>query len=86
MNFDFSNKVVLVTGWFGGIGLATAKMFKECGANVAISDINPDTPKVAKELGMLGLVVDVSIEEQVKSMVEIVVKEYGTLDIAYNNV
>ena len=86
MNFDFTDKVVLITGGYGGIGLATAKMFKECGAKVAISDINPDTPKLAESLGILGLVVDVSNEEQVKSMVETVVEHFGKLDFAYNNV
>ena len=86
MNFDFTDKVVLITGGYGGIGLATAKMFKECGAKVAISDINPETPKLAESLGMLGLVVDVSNEEQVKTMVEKVVEHFGKLDFAYNNV
>ena len=86
MNFDYTDKVVLITGGYGGIGLATAKMFKECGAKVAISDINPETTKLAESLGMLGLVVDVSNEEQVKSMVESVVEHFGKLDFAYNNV
>lgn len=86
MKFDFTDKVVLITGGYGGIGLATAKMFKECGAKVAIADINPDTPKVAQELEMLGLVVNVSNEEQVKNMVKTVVEHFGKLDYAYNNV
>ena len=61
-------------------------MFKECGAKVTIADVNPETTKLAESLGMLGLVVDVSNEEQVKSMVEKVVEHYGKLDFAYNNV
>lgn len=35
--FDFSGKVVLVTGASSGIGRATAEFFGECGASVAIS-------------------------------------------------
>ncbi|HEX8268218.1 MAG TPA: SDR family oxidoreductase [Pyrinomonadaceae bacterium] len=35
--FDFSGKVVLVTGASSGIGRATAEFFGECGAKVAVS-------------------------------------------------
>ncbi len=35
--FDFTNKVVLVTGASSGIGRATAEFFGECGARVAVS-------------------------------------------------
>ena len=39
--YDFTGKVALVTGSGGGIGLATAKAFAECGADVALLDFNP---------------------------------------------
>ena len=35
--FDFTDKVVLVTGASSGIGRATAEFFGECGARVAVS-------------------------------------------------
>ena len=40
-NRDFSEKVVLITGSSGGIGLATAKYFARCGAKVVINGRNP---------------------------------------------
>ena len=36
-NYDFTGKVLVLTGASGGIGRATAKYFFDCGANVAIT-------------------------------------------------
>ena len=46
--YDFTGKVALVTGSGGGIGLATAKAFAECGADVALLDFNPALLETAK--------------------------------------
>ena len=36
-NFNFENKVVLITGGTSGIGLATAKIFSELRAKVIVT-------------------------------------------------
>src|SRR6185369_1182404 len=41
--FDFTGKVVLVTGASSGIGRATAELFGRCGASVAITYLNNKT-------------------------------------------
>ena len=92
MDIRFDKKVALVTGAAGGIGLAVAKMFAESGAKVAMADIDEKRVKeVADELGNQGLEVmplalDVSDEQAVADAVSVVVKRFGKLDIAYNNV
>ena len=74
--FDFTGKVALVTGSGGGIGLATAKAFAECGADVALLDFNPALLETAKpEVEQYGHKVitiqcDVSKADQVDAAVK----------------
>lgn len=81
--YDMKNKVALVTGGSRGIGLATAKELKACGAKVIIlhkdSSVKPDTV-FAKEI-----IADISNEEQVKSAVDSIMSEFGGIDILVNN-
>jgi len=87
----FENKVVLVTGGTSGIGRATAIAFAKEGAKVVVSGRRKaegaETVTLVEKAGGRGLFVqaDVSDEAQVKSLVDTVVKEFGRLDIAFNN-
>ncbi|MBR4317869.1 MAG: SDR family NAD(P)-dependent oxidoreductase [Kiritimatiellae bacterium] len=89
--FDFTGKVALVTGSGGGIGLATAKAFAECGADVALLDFNPALLETAKpEVEQYGHKVitiqcDVSKADQVDAAVKQTVEAFGRLDILVNN-
>ena len=90
--FDFTGKVVLVTGASSGIGRATAEFFAECGANVAITYLNNEkgaNEVVAKitESGSKGLAIqaDFSTNDAIKAMVERVESELGAVDILVNN-
>jgi len=87
----FDEKVALVTGAGGGMGLASAKAFAEAGASVVLVDINGEAVKEEaeklKDQGFQALAIecDVSEEEQVKAMVEETVETFGSLDAAFNN-
>lgn len=91
ITFDFRGKVALVTGAASGMGLATAKAFAAAGASVVLADVRKGLLEAeSEELSKVGyrimpLVCDVSDDEQVASMVERTVAEFGRLDAAFNN-
>ena len=91
MNLSFENKVALVTGAASGLGLATAKVFAEAGASVALADWNENAVRsAAEELTAgghkaLAIPCDVADDAQVEAMVQQTVSAFGRLDAAYNN-
>lgn len=83
---DLKTAKVLVTGGSSGIGYATAQLLRDRGAAVAICGRKADAlDEAAAELGALGIVADVSREEDVTRMVERVVSELGGYNVLVNN-
>ena len=89
--YDFTGQVALVTGGSSGMGLATAQAFAEAGAAVVLADVNEDTLRSATDdltgagNQALGVLCDVSSEDQVAAMVDQTVATFGRLDMAFNN-
>jgi NAD(P)-dependent dehydrogenase (short-subunit alcohol dehydrogenase family) len=89
--YDFEGQVALVTGTSSGMGLATAHAFADAGASVVLADINEDTLHSATEslatggYQALGVVCDVTDEDQVAALLDRTVAAYGRLDMAFNN-
>lgn len=86
-------KIVLVTGGGSGIGRATAVMFAQRGASVAVVDrtdsgenSGPETVSLIREAGGTALYVraDVAVEAEVEAAVAATLAEYGRLDAAVN--
>lgn len=79
-------KVAVVTGGNSGIGLATARMFKEEGAKVIITGRSEEKVKAAAdELGAVGFVADVSRIADTAKLAEYVGKEFGKVDVLFIN-
>ncbi|NWL45090.1 hypothetical protein DM819_04205 [Pseudomonas hunanensis] len=91
MKRRFEDKVVLVTGAAGGIGLATARAFAAEGAKVMLADRDGIKLHVAEELireeggDAASVVVDVTDYGDCQRMVEAVVQRFNGLHIACNN-
>ncbi len=84
----FANKVAIVTGGGSGIGAATARRLHGEGACVVVADVNDDAGRtLVAELGARALYrhADVSQWSDVESLVASAVKEFGRLDILFNN-
>lgn len=83
------NKVAIITGGAGSIGKITAKLFLEEGAKVFLVDVNEQELKaVDAELEGSRIkycVADVSKSEDVQHYVNEAVKEFGKIDIFFNN-
>ncbi|MBR5950433.1 MAG: SDR family oxidoreductase [Actinomycetaceae bacterium] len=79
---DLTGKKAIVTGGASGIGLATARLLIDLGAEVMIADFSPEVETVAAEIGAKAFRVDVTKDEEVKAMVEAAVEQLGEVNIA----
>jgi len=79
-------KVAIVTGGSSGIGRATAIALGKEGVKIAIAarraKEGEETVRLVKEAGSDGIFVNT---DDVKSLVEKIIKTYGRLDYAFNN-
>jgi NAD(P)-dependent dehydrogenase (short-subunit alcohol dehydrogenase family) len=81
-------KTVLITGGTSGIGLATAKLFRDEGARVAITGRNAEGLERAQtELGGEALVIrsDAGNIQDISSLMEQVQTRFGKLDVLFIN-
>jgi NAD(P)-dependent dehydrogenase (short-subunit alcohol dehydrogenase family) len=83
---DLTGKIAVVTGGNSGIGYATAKYFKEAGANVIITGRSADrVATAANELDIKGIVADAIDLSAIDSLVAQVKSEFGKIDVLFVN-
>jgi len=89
--FSLKGQVAIVTGSASGFGRATAKLFAEAGASVVLASRRPDKLQIVADeivaMGGAALVVqtDVTVEAQVKHLVERTLEQFGQIDVLVNN-
>ncbi|MBP1629610.1 MAG: dehydrogenase [Bacteroidetes bacterium] len=80
------NKVAIITGGAAGIGAATARKFKEEGANVIIWDLDEKRGNaLATELGATFAKVNTANYAEIEAAAKEVNDNFGRIDILINN-
>lgn len=88
---SFKEKTALITGGSRGIGRAVANRLAKGGANIIVTATTSKIEEVAAEIAetygvkAIGVAGDISNEQDVKALFEIIRKEFPTLDICVNN-
>jgi NAD(P)-dependent dehydrogenase (short-subunit alcohol dehydrogenase family) len=90
-NFDFKNKVVLITGGSRGLGLVLAREFASEGARIAICARDATEMSAAKEdlesrgAEVFDAICDVTNEDEINQLVGDVCMRFGQIDVLVNN-
>jgi NAD(P)-dependent dehydrogenase (short-subunit alcohol dehydrogenase family) len=84
---QLKDKVIIVTGGAAGIGRAMCRRFAAEGARgVVVADLDEEGAKdVAREVGGLGLRVDVAQPEEHKRLVATAIEHFGPIDLFCSN-
>lgn len=89
---NISGKVVVITGASSGLGEATARHLASKGAHVVLGARREDRlADIANDINAQGngkaiyLKTDVTVNEEVKALVDKAVEEFGKMDVIVNN-
>ncbi|MGB0762800.1 MAG: SDR family NAD(P)-dependent oxidoreductase [Acidimicrobiales bacterium] len=85
--FRLDGKIALVTGASSGIGAQTVKLFSSLGAKVIAAARREDRLQdLANQYpDVMAVRCDVGVEADCKNLVDIIINEYGKIDILINN-
>lgn len=87
---DLKDKVVVITGGAGGLGLAMAQNFAQAGAKLALIDVDQEKlERACADLGSLtevqGYALDITDEEDVVAGFAYILEDFGQVNVLVNN-
>ncbi|QYJ77771.1 SDR family oxidoreductase [Shewanella acanthi] len=87
---DLKDKVVVITGGAGGLGLAMAQNFAEAGARLALIDVDQEKlERACADLGstteVQGYALDITDEEDVVAGFAYILEDFGQVNVLVNN-
>ncbi len=88
---SLDGKLAIITGAASGIGMATTKLLAEMGAIIALIDINKsDGNEIATQIEKSGgnakfYLCDITSDKDCKNTVNAINKDFGRIDILFNN-
>lgn len=92
VDFDVRGKTIVITGGTGNIGSITAKALAEHGMHIAIVDVAQEesTHELVDSVKALGVECryyqcDVTNRLEVKKLSEQIIKDFGKVDVLFNN-
>jgi len=84
---EIKNKIAIITGASGGIGLAVAKILSQNGAQVVLAARSTDKlKKLEKEIpNSYAITADMRREKDIKNLIKETQEKFGRIDILINN-
>ena len=82
---QLKDKVAVVTGGANGIGRAMCRRFASAGARLVVADREDGARSVAREVGGLAVVGDVSLDADIQRIVSSTLEAHGRIDLFCSN-
>lgn len=90
--FDLKDRVVIITGALGLLGTELCEAFAECGSHVIVVDLDASACQQRAaaltnktKVKALGIAADITQKDTVERMAEVVINEFGKIDVLINN-
>lgn len=83
--FSLKDKVALITGATGGIGIAIAKQMKDAGATVVVTGRNESKLNEEFDDSFIKIAMDVSKDGAAEDLIKQTIEKAGKIDILVNN-